>query len=67
MAKVMVIGETAQVEILADPIDEEVVLALCVRHNERSMGMPIDCNWNTPFDTTDDAIAGAEQHADGVR
>ena len=67
MAKVMVIGKVAQVELLADPNDEELVLAKCRLHRARGYGSGPKCIWQDRFDTTDDAIAGAEQHADGVR
>ena len=62
MAKLMVIGSVAQVEILTDPDDEELMLAKCRLHG----GMCKE-RWAERFDTTDDAVAGAEQHADGLR
>lgn len=69
MAKVLVIGSMAQVEILTDPEDEELVLAKCDDHSvfDGRLAPPGDCSWEDRFDSTDDAIAGAEQHADGVR
>lgn len=66
MAKLMVIGSVAQVEILANPNDEELILAKCRLHSVRH-GAGIKCNYGEDFDTTDDAVAAAEQHADGVR
>ncbi len=63
----MVIGIVAQVEILTDPADEELLLAKCRKHNEQGMGMPILCNYGENFNTMNDAWAAAEQHADGVR
>lgn len=66
MAKLMVVGEKSQVRILTDPQDEELTLAKCVLHAPRH-GAGIKCVWQERYDTTDDAWAGAEQHADGVR
>lgn len=62
MAKLMVVGKVAQVEILPDPKDEELLLAKC------RTGIPGHvCNYGENFDTTHDAWQAAEQHADGVR
>lgn len=63
MAKTMLIGEVAQVEILTDPEDEELVLARCEVHG----GLVDACTWKDRFDTTDDAIAEGERHADTGR
>lgn len=65
MAKTLVCGDVAQVEILRDPADEDLMLATCFVHNTGPANPP--CEWRDHYDTTDDAIAGAEQHADGVR
>lgn len=65
MAKLMAIGKVAQVEILVDPADEELMLAKCRKHGRFSWSEP--CNYGENFDTTEDAWAAAEQHADGVR
>lgn len=62
MARLMVIGTIAQVEILTDPYDEEVLLAVCRQHK----GV-IGSDFRERFDTTDDAWQAAQQHADAVR
>ncbi len=65
MAKLMVVGRVAHIQILTDPHDEELLLAKCVSHP----GLE-GCSWKhwrENFDTTDDAWAAAEQHADGAR
>ncbi len=67
MAKLMVIGEAATVEILTDPHDEELLLAKCRKHNGRGKWAEGLCNYGENFDTTDDAWQAAQQHADGVR
>lgn len=68
MARLMVIGDVAQVEILTDPEDEELMLAKCEAHAKFSGTMVLPaCEYTERFDTTDDAQAAAEQHADGVR
>lgn len=64
MARLIVQGSHATVEILQDPEDEELLLAKCIQHP----GLEAWSwkHWNENFDTTDDAWAAAEQHADGV-
>jgi len=64
MAKLMLIGEQARVEILPDPEDEELILVRCAGHSgEVGYHVPA-CGWSDRHDTTDDAIADGEQHAD---
>lgn len=70
MAKLMVIGKVAQVEILTDPEDEELLLARCVNHVDfygNFRGLQCAACWQDRFDTTDDAINEAERHADTGR
>ena len=62
MARLMLIGDVAQVEILTDPEDEELVLAKCAEH--RSDTFPIPCNWQERYDSTLDAVEYATDHAD---
>jgi len=68
MAKLMMVGDVATVEILANPEDEELILVKCREHlfrgGRRWHGQ---CNYGEDFDTTDDASAAAELHADGGR
>lgn len=68
MAKLMLIGDVASVEILTDPEDEELVLARCEAHDlEGERSVYARCGWEDRHDTTDDAIADGEQHADRGR
>jgi hypothetical protein len=67
MAKLMVLGTAAQVEILTDPEDEELMMAVCSRHPRAYAEIGRLCTWRDYFDTTDDAWQAAEQHADSVR
>lgn len=63
MARLMLIGDVAQVEILTDPEDEELVLAKCAGHRLGQVLLP-PCLWEERYDTTGDAIEYAADHAD---
>lgn len=65
MAKLMVIGAAAQVELTSDPEDGQVI-ATCVQHVMPGVGR-IRCDWSERYDTTDGAWQYAEDHADTGR
>lgn len=60
MAKLMLIGETAQVELTTDPEDGQTI-ATCTSHGFH------DCDWTERYDTLDDASEYAADHADTGR
>ena len=62
MAKLMLIGDVAHVEILTDPEDEELTLARCTAHPFAPL-----CRWSERYDTMDDATQYAATHADEGR
>jgi hypothetical protein len=66
MAKTMLVGDAAQVELLSDPADEELVLARCVLHRP-NVTAGIKCRWQDRYDSWADAINYAEPHADTGR
>lgn len=59
MAKLVLHGEVALVEILTDPDDGDVILARCQSHT----GMD-ECPWQDRYDSTTDAVDDAADHAD---
>ena len=64
MARLMLIGTMAQVELTSDPEDGQTI-ATCVDHN----GIPRynfahGCRWEERYDTLDDAAEYAADHAD---
>lgn len=63
MARLMLIGEVAQVELTTDDLDD-VVIARCRLHPTviRSTGAP--CPWTERYDCMDDATEYAADHAD---
>lgn len=61
MAKLMLIGDVAKIEILTDPEDEELVLARCMEH---VIAPSVPCLWWARYDTIDDATQYAADHAD---
>jgi hypothetical protein len=70
MAKLMVIGNMAHVEILTDPEDEEVVLAQCVRHlRHPNLSATKFCPWEQRYlyGGMGEAVnsASVHRHADG--
>lgn len=67
MAKLMLIGDVATIEILTDPEDEEQVLAVCCAHDlEGERSIYARCDYIERFDSWSDAVcsAGPERHAD---
>lgn len=66
MAKLLLRGEIAAVELLRpDPDDEDLILAKCVKHEAALGGLPTEgCGWSESYDTLDDAAEYAERHAD---
>lgn len=67
MAKLMLIGEAAQVEIITDP-DGATRIAKCVKHGGGPGGWPgIACDWSETYDDLNDATEYAEGHADTGR
>lgn len=69
MAKLMLIGSVARVEILTDPEDEELVLAKCREHSifDGRLSPPGNCDWEERYDTRGDAVNYAADHADTGR
>jgi len=68
MAKLMVIGEVAQVEITRDPLDGDLT-AKCQGHIKPTDTLPTlpACDWSETYDDMNDAVEFASDHADGVR
>ncbi len=68
MAKLMLIGSMAKVEITRDPLDGDLT-ATCVEHSESDGRKfpPGNCDWSETYDDLGDATEYAADHADGVR
>lgn len=67
MAKLMLIGSVAQVEIVRDPLDGDLT-ATCVKHGGGMGEWPgIACDWSETYDDLNDATEYASDHADGAR
>jgi hypothetical protein len=69
MAKLMLIGEVAQVELTSDP-EEGQTIATCVDHfyyPGPSGHDSTSCGWTERYDTLDDAGEYAADHADTGR
>jgi hypothetical protein len=64
MAKLMLIGTVAEVEITRDPLDGDLTAA-CVKHGviKNQNG----CPWTETYDDLGDAVEYASDHADGHR
>ena len=62
MAKLMLIGKTAQVELTSDPEDGQII-ATCWDHP----ALNGDCEWTERYDTLNDASEYAADHADTGR
>lgn len=60
MARLMLVGETATVELTSDPEDGQTI-ATCVAHQPASA---VKCGWTERYDTLDDASEYAAGHAD---
>jgi hypothetical protein len=63
MAKLMLIGAVAQVELTSDPEDDQIV-ATCAMHAPWGRR---GCGWTQRYDTLDDAAEYATDHADSGR
>jgi hypothetical protein len=63
MAKLMLIGEVAHVQLTFDPEDGQAI-ATCVLHDARKLNKPGWCTWTERYDTLDDAAEYAAGHAD---
>jgi hypothetical protein len=69
MAKLMLVGDMAQVELLSDPI-EGGTIATCAGHtrpNVLDSRLDHECSWTERYDTLDDAGEYAASHADSGR
>lgn len=58
MAKLMLIGDVANVELTVDDEDGQII-AICTLHPEVS-----ECGWTERYDTLRDASEYAADHAD---
>lgn len=65
MAKLMLIGDMAQVELTTDDEDGQII-ATCVNHSEADgrLALPGDCAWSERYDDLGDASEYATDHAD---
>lgn len=68
MAKLILQGGMADVELTSDPEDGQTIAA-CVRHSEFDgrLAPPGNCAWTERYDTLDDAAEYAAAHADHGR
>jgi hypothetical protein len=67
MAKLMLIGEAAHVELTSDPEDDQTI-ATCVGHvnpNPLDSRLIVGCTWRLAYATLNDAAEYAADHADG--
>lgn len=62
MARLMLIGDVAQVELITDPKDGQVI-ARCHLHQPR-VTTGIGCRWQEQYDDLRDAAEYAADHAD---
>lgn len=67
MAKLVLIGDTAQIEFTTDP-EEGGIIATCVKHSGYVFGnipaYPNGCRWTERYDDLNDASDDAADHAD---
>lgn len=68
MARLMLGGDMARVELTTDPEDGQVI-ARCDEHSpfDGRLAPPGDCSWTERYDTMDDAVEYAADHADTTR
>ena len=66
MAKLMLIGPVARIELTSDPEDGQTI-ATCREHFDRTDWRPPACTWTERYDTLDDASKYAADHADTGR
>jgi hypothetical protein len=65
MAKLMLIGRTAEIELTTDPEDGQII-ATCENHVMPGVGR-IRCDWTERYDDLNDASEYAADHADTGR
>lgn len=65
MAKLMLVGDVAQIELTTDDEDGQII-ATCVKHSESDarLAPPGDCGWTERYDDLGDASEYAQDHAD---
>jgi hypothetical protein len=63
MAKLMLIGNAAHVELTTDPEDGQII-ATCVQHSAYGWRTSRACNWTERYRTVNDAEVHAGRHAD---
>jgi hypothetical protein len=64
MAKLILIGEAADVELTSEPIGG--VTATCVKHpSDSDWRVTSGCDWTETYDNMNDAAEYAVDHADG--
>lgn len=63
MAKLILQGPYADVELTPDPEDGQTI-ATCVVHRVMPLEPRADCSWTERYDTLDDAAEYAADHAD---
>jgi hypothetical protein len=65
MAKLMVIGAIADVELTTDDEDDQTIHATCSRHLMHSNLSPtVSCSWTKRYDNLAEATQYAVDHAD---
>lgn len=62
MAKLMLIGNVARIELTPDDEDDQVVHAKCAEH--LTDGWPMPCPWAKQYDSIAEAAQYAADHAD---
>jgi hypothetical protein len=68
MARLMLIGNIAEVELTTDDEDDQVI-ATCVEHSgsDGRLAPPGNCSWTERYDDLNDATEYAADHADTGR
>jgi len=66
MAKLMLIGNAAQVELFTDP-DDGLIIAGCRLHPDAQRTTGHLCRWTAEYDDLNDASEYAADHADTGR
>jgi hypothetical protein len=64
MARLVLIGDVAEVELTTDDEDDQII-ATCAKHPGRWQSG--GCGWTERYDGMDDATECAADHADGGR
>lgn len=63
MAKLMLIGKAAEVELETDPVDGGVIATCRTHHYTRNSRHP-GCGWTACYDDLNDGAEYAQGHAD---